>query len=956
MTKMSENNLNFLRIQYPKVLLVRRKEHSTFSIGDEAISEFCPGLIDFLNLRNSKGDILGEVQAPEWISSVGAAGLGVYAVLSPSGKEINSWTAVTNSIEWIRPRFEEETMISIVRLEALGKTSSTVSYKVFSKEKNDLIVQGRFVLCSICSEGKRPFIQSIFDLFEKKIITENIGINNSSQHNKINSQNISQLIKQKLISSISNVVHRWKSRFKSLKWIKVPHSTFLNSEDSVEIEVVNTGFSNDLKIEIELPYGYGLDFKWECDTEFYLDFGMSKKISGKVKGLRPDGVNLGRPWTLKFILKDKEKNIVLYIITADISVSDTNPGVIYYILTEDCETFDGGEKTGDYGEMKVLGNCNNFMDPEDYRIQMIEKPDALNKIAEKYGASWTHFWTVPQKFAAQWASNQSDKGEWKKLIDDLDESIRKGSRRHEYAPHIHFDFEPDSYLPPQPRLIYDPEIDGILPNEYYDPISNKNHKYHGWDGSIKGISYVKNEGDINDVDSKTGSMRKYKRYLDRLTLGGKFNFTTRTGALDFGIKQDIEISKRSLFSNGIFADSDATSWTSPPPKGKQIYFCKPDDLQDEIEDIRDASLIQLRCPEVQINSNTLEELNAWFEKHNKAYVGRPGIHAIVGMTHAMFMKGYPDEYRDLRGGDFEKLDRHLDNVKKNYPDVKFGTASEVIIEFLDYYTPTAKAVITNPRSISTNFDTLIYPIRILGKGIPISQENPIKLTVQAPAFLDPDEIISLTVMEKGVPVANSKPGKDRIPELEFIAIDHNGYDLDIKISPDIKYSFNIENNVGIISLPAISFSISNSHQFIDWPESDAPDIFKLRKPHLIRKKVADEHKHTEGDIYEWHIPSDLFQILINPIGGSKELIGRRFHPYGRFTEGAGIYSGLQILGNSYMPKKLEIRYLKYLSGKFDFRTLCILKEVADDYVTMTCSFYEEVSEMAKMEIMFIKKD
>ena len=162
------------------------------------------------------------------------------------------------------------------------------------------------------------------------------------------------------------------------------------------------------------------------------------------------------------------------------------------------------------------------MDPEEYRIQMIEKPDALNAIAERHGARWTHFWTATQRFAAQWAAGQSKTGAWDAIVSDLDASIRRGSRLHEYAPHIHFDFEPDSKLPPQPRLLYDAKTDGILPVDYYDPRANPNHKFHGWDGARKGIAYVRDEGDLATGDSKKGSLRKSVRYLADLSFGGAF--------------------------------------------------------------------------------------------------------------------------------------------------------------------------------------------------------------------------------------------------------------------------------------------------------------------------------------------------------------------------------------------------------------------------------------------------
>ena len=187
---------------------------------------------------------------------------------------------------------------------------------------------------------------------------------------------------------------------------------------------------------------------------------------------------------------------------------DPNPGRTFYLLTEDCETFDGGPLTGDYASrgMESFGNHNNVMDPEDYRVQMILKPDRLNQIAERHGARWTHFYAATQRFGAEWAARQSPTGEWNRILAEMDASVRAGSKRHEYCPHIHFDYEPDSALPPQPRLLYDRATDGILPNDYYHPQTNPTHRYHDWDGSARdGISYIKTLGDWTDGDSKAGS-------------------------------------------------------------------------------------------------------------------------------------------------------------------------------------------------------------------------------------------------------------------------------------------------------------------------------------------------------------------------------------------------------------------------------------------------------------------
>jgi len=321
---------------------------------------------------------------------------------------------------------------------------------------------------------------------------------------------------------------------------------------------------------VELPFGRGLS----------IEAIESSRIL--VRADRPHEVNLGRPWELK-----------VGATTIPIRVPDPNPGRTFYILTEDCETFDGGPLTGNYAGSEHLGNHNNFMDPEDYRVQMIAKPNRLNEIAERYGARWTHFYCATQRFGAEWAAKQSLTGEWPKVIAEMDASVREGSRHHEYSPHIHFDYEPDSKLPPQPRLVYDPATDGILPNDYYHPETNPRHHYHDWDGSARGIAYIKKLGDLNELDSKAGSMRKSMRHLARLQVNRRAPLVARTGSYDFGKSpEDQTISTQAFEANGLRGNSDAYRPGGAPTAGGQMFWCAAHDRYAHIKDLHDARLVQ----------------------------------------------------------------------------------------------------------------------------------------------------------------------------------------------------------------------------------------------------------------------------------------------------------------------------------------------------------------------------
>ena len=161
----------------------------------------------------------------------------------------------------------------------------------------------------------------------------------------------------------------------------------------------------------------------------------------------------------------------------------------------------------------------------------------------------------------------------------MDDAVRAGSHRHEYCPHIHFDYEPDSALPPQPRLLYDAATDGILPNDYYHPETNPTHRYHDWDGAARdGIQYVKTLGDWTDGDSKAGSLRKSLLHLARLQANRQAPAVGRTGSFDFGKRpEDQAISTAAYLANGLRGNSDAYRPGTAPVPGGQLFWCSEHD-------------------------------------------------------------------------------------------------------------------------------------------------------------------------------------------------------------------------------------------------------------------------------------------------------------------------------------------------------------------------------------------
>jgi hypothetical protein len=436
-----------------------------------------------------------------------------------------------------------------------------------------------------------------------------------------------------------------------------------------------------------------------------------------------------------------------------VEVIDRAPRRVLYVLTEDCETFDGGDKTGNYGERACYGNADNVMGLDEYRIQMMDKPARMNAIAEKWGACWTHFWCVPQRMAVSWAVTSADsryQDSWRQLLHDLDVSIEKGCRRHDYATHIHFDYEPASGLPPQPRLVYDVQANGILPADYWSPATNPRHRWHDWDGSARGNVYVKALGDLNTLDSKAGSLRRYQRYLALRQVGYREPLIARTGSFDFGENATDQLaSTKAYLMNGLWANSDADfhGRNLSSPAG-HMYWARPEDRFGTIENLDQASLLQLAVV-INTNFDSTSDVNDAFRNAWKR-LGSSGIQVISTMTHAMFMRGAPDPFRSLDGASFSVLDEHLAWVTGNFPEVEFRTATEALVEYIDYYTPELR-VIPLPRPI--HFDiasrTVQYEYRVLGKHIVVNADHPMTVQVFAPQIFDGQDISEMQVLVDG---------------------------------------------------------------------------------------------------------------------------------------------------------------------------------------------------------------
>lgn len=814
-------------VPYSHVEEVRRHLPGAARPGDRARARLAPGTIALLESRLGGSErTLGAGYEAPFNVPFGLAATAAYAVVAPAQPAGGYWTGRDVDVTWLGEAGSRDTLVA--EAEILEIDEGVACLRLEARTAAGRLLLGATLRLAAVRDGKAlP----------------------------------SALVARREVPAGPALGPRPGSRFVAA--VHEAPELLPGQCSEVGVTVVNPGAA---PVEVELcarvPAGHGLRLTEGDRRRTTLEPGGSARLMVGVRADRPHEVNLGRPWPLGLVLAgdgDREE------IEVPVAVADPEPGRLLYVLTEDCETFDGGPRTGDYGDRALLGNHNDFMDPEDYRLQMIDKPNRMNEIAERHGAVWTHFFTAGQRFAAAWAAERSSTGAWPRLIADLDESVRRGARRHEYSPHMHFDYDPDSQLPPQPRLVYDPATDGLLPNQYYDPTTNPEHRFHDWDGSARGTANLKVLGDLRTLDSKTGSLYKSLRFLARLQANQRATLVARIGSFDFGKEADDQrVSTRAFEACGLRGSSDAYMAWLPPRAGGQLFWCREDDRSAAVGSLDEVRLAQLAvCHDTDFRD--LEADRQWFERAAEAARG-PGVRVVMSMTHAMFMRGEPDPFRSLEGGSFANLDRFLAWVRERYPEVQFATATRALVEYLDYYTPELEALV-EPVACLADPAAGRYelPIRLLGRGIHVGPEAPARVRVVVPALVDPTEIEWARVCDGDSVLAElESTGFDRQPELEVTVTARSGsLRLCLQLRPE--------------AVAALADCFLASPQ----PRLAEP-VEEVRGP-LLRLEPPGGGRYT----------ADLLRLLMHPVAGHAEPLGRRLHPLGVLAMGICLTEGLE---------------------------------------------------------------
>ena len=521
-------------------------------------------------------------------------------------------------------------------------------------------------------------------------------------------------------------------------WRSVPGQATVGQSVSLRTEVSNATDRalENLTLKLVEPYAYGLVVEGPDQQKIgRLAVGETVTLDWKVRAQRASTVNLASPWELRLMVNKTQAPAV-----ARIDVTDPAPGKVFYVMTEDLEPIDAA------GYPTAWGNQNGWLDAEEFRVQLIEKAQALNRIAEKHGAFWTHYIAMPVLEAAEWAAAQSKTQEWRKTLEAVRASIRAEAKRgHEYALHLHSDYDPEV---PGNVLSYNPATDGFWAN----------HLRHGWAHSFPV------EGDPGQRATRTGILFHYLRQLTKLTVDFPTGevLSARTGSFDFGNGPESEaMSMRAYKAAGLWGNSDADGNAGGITSGdfmKAVYLTPPDDINAPATDLKKLGIVQFRPTPRQLIMYDVDSAVVMNEKVRQGMSlfldggkVRPGVKGITGFSHAMFIMG-TGGWKSTTGGHYQALDDHLAFLKQEYVQkglLQFGTASDLTRAYLDYYWP-EPLVLLGPLQQATAVG-LEFSLDFIGRQIPVDAAHKHPLTLKIPLRFW-DSGLRATLLKNGKPL------------------------------------------------------------------------------------------------------------------------------------------------------------------------------------------------------------
>lgn len=135
-------------------------------------------------------------------------------------------------------------------------------------------------------------------------------------------------------------------------------------------------------------------------------------------------------------------------------------------------------------------------------------------------------------------------------------------------------------------------------------------------------------------------------------------------------------------------------------------------------------------------------------------------------------------------------------------------------------------------------------------------------------------------------------------------------------------------------------------------EASVQALMQIVPPQLLSAAVASASP-TSGDHWEWTVPAGLFRLLVHPAAGGADPLARRLHPYAFASLGMAIDASMQVLPGSW-PRHAEVRWLRPLTARTDFRLSLHLDRVDDGIATIGARVFEASVPIAHVRIAFAR--
>ena len=177
-------------------------------------------------------------------------------------------------------------------------------------------------------------------------------------------------------------------------------------------------------------------------------------------------------------------------------------------------------------------------------------------------------------------------------------------------------------------------------------------------------------------------------------------------------------------------------------------------------------------------------------------------------------------------------------------------------------------------------------------GIRVDEDRPATVRIAAPPCFSPPELQSLRVWQDGRAIAQEDLFDARCqPVVTTTLTSRAPLRLEVLLRPEA------------VARALTWFQDDGGIVFHDPPENPQPDLFRVRPPVV------------EGTGMRFF--SDVVRLLMNPVAGHTEPLGRRVHPLGGLTLGIALTAAFRAAGEARpdapvetVPVRMKLRWLQ----------------------------------------------